>query len=78
MWKLASTLAIVAASIYVTVTGHSFLTSMCGALLLALFWQQCGWLAHDFAHHQVFRNRRYNDYVVLFVGNFLQAFSLEW
>ena len=53
MWKLASTLAIVAASIYVTVTGHSFLTSMCGALLLALFWQQCGWLAHDFLHHQV-------------------------
>ena len=24
-----------------------------GSALLALFWQQSGWLAHDFLHHQV-------------------------
>lgn len=27
--------------------------NMLGALLMALFWQQCGWLAHDYLHHQV-------------------------
>lgn len=26
---------------------------LCAALLLAVFWQQSGWLAHDFAHNQV-------------------------
>lgn len=51
---------------------------MVGAFLVALFWQQCGWLAHDFGHHQVFKNRKYNDYIVLMVGNLWQAFSLEW
>jgi fatty acid desaturase len=51
---------------------------MGGALLVSLFWQQCGWLAHDFAHHQVFKDRRWNDAAVLFIGNFLQAFSLDW
>ncbi len=51
---------------------------MGGALLVALFWQQCGWLAHDFAHHQVFADRRLNDAGVLVVGNLFQAFSLEW
>lgn len=27
--------------------------NMLGAFLMAVFWQQCGWLAHDFLHHQV-------------------------
>lgn len=27
--------------------------NMLGAVIMALFWQQCGWLAHDFLHHQV-------------------------
>jgi len=64
--------------VYLTVAFSTFWPKMAGAFLVALFWQQCGWLAHDFAHHQVFRDRTLNDYGVLFVGNFLQAFSLEW
>ena len=78
-WKLASTLAILGAAVFVTTRpGAGFWQKMGGALLVSLFWQQCGWLAHDFGHHQVFKDRRWNDAGVLFVGNFLQAFSLEW
>ena len=78
-WKLVSTLAILGVAAFVTMQpGAGFWQKMAGALLVSLFWQQCGWLAHDFAHHQVFADRRWNDAGVLFVGNFLQAFSLEW
>lgn len=27
--------------------------NLLGAVIMAIFWQQCGWLAHDFLHHQV-------------------------
>lgn len=51
----------------------------CGAaLLMGLFFQQCGWLAHDFLHHQVYRNRRYGDYSGLFWGGVMQGFSTGW
>jgi len=39
----------------------------------ALFWQQCGWLAHDFLHHQVFKRRALNDAAGLLFGNICQA-----
>jgi fatty acid desaturase len=51
---------------------------MGAACVVALFWQQCGWLAHDFAHHGVFANRRLNDLMVLLVGGFYLGFSLDW
>ena len=34
-------------------------------------------MAHDFAHHQVFRNRFYNDAAVLVMSSYL-GFSLDW
>ena len=48
------------------------------AIVLALFWQQCGWLAHDFLHHQVFAYRGLNNLVGLVVGNLYQGFSVNW
>jgi acyl-lipid Delta6-acetylenase / acyl-lipid (9-3)-desaturase len=48
------------------------------AMFMGLFFQQCGWLAHDFLHHQVYRNRRYGDYTGLFWGNLMQGFSVQW
>jgi fatty acid desaturase len=48
------------------------------ALLLGLFWQQCGWLAHDFLHHQVFQHRKYGDLVGIFWGDLMQGFSMQW
>jgi len=48
------------------------------ALLLGLFWQQCGWLAHDFLHHQVFKKRTYGDLVGIFWGDLMQGYSMQW
>merc|ERR1711937_756198 len=48
------------------------------ALLLGLFWQQCGWLAHDFLHHQVFKQRKYGDLGGIFWGNLMQGYSMQW
>lgn len=36
---------------------HTLVSAVGSGILVAVFWQQCGWLAHDFAHHQVFKNR---------------------
>lgn len=48
------------------------------AIILAVFWQQCGWLAHDFLHHQVFMNRGFNNIAGLIIGNLYQGFSVNW
>ncbi|VDK73642.1 unnamed protein product [Onchocerca ochengi] len=45
------------------------------ALILALAWQQLGWLIHDYAHHQHFKNHYWNDLISYVVGNLLQGFS---
>lgn len=48
------------------------------ALWMGLFFQQCGWLAHDFLHHQVYKKRRHGDYSGLFWGGVMQGFSAQW
>lgn len=45
---------------------------------MGLFFQQCGWLAHDFLHHQVYKKRRYGDYSGLFWGGVMQGYSAQW
>lgn len=30
-------------------------------MFIGLFWQQSGWLAHDFLHHQVDSERKWNN-----------------
>ncbi|KXS11408.1 delta6-fatty acid desaturase [Gonapodya prolifera JEL478] len=46
--------------------------------LTAIFWQQSGWLAHDFLHNQVFSNRKTSRLFGYFVGNVWQGFSVAW
>jgi acyl-lipid Delta6-acetylenase / acyl-lipid (9-3)-desaturase len=77
-WKFGSTTALLGASAAACASARSTAGVAGGALLLALFWQQCGWLAHDFAHNQVFRDRRLNDAAVLLIGNVYQGFSMGW
>ncbi|KAJ3374262.1 hypothetical protein GGF31_007781 [Allomyces arbusculus] len=48
------------------------------AALMGLFWQQCGWLSHDFLHHAVFRNRDMNNLVGYLLGGVFQGFSVSW
>jgi acyl-lipid Delta6-acetylenase / acyl-lipid (9-3)-desaturase len=78
-WKVSSNVAVLAASL--ALLRHdtdSWPIVILAACLLAIFWQQCGWLAHDFLHHQVFFNRRFNNLMGILVGNIFQGFSVSW
>ena len=77
-YKVLSNFLLLAASVACAVGTTNFAVNMVGAVLLALFWQQCGWLAHDFLHHQVFKNRMYGDLMGILIGNVCQGFSVQW
>lgn len=77
-FKVLSNVGILALSVLCAVKTQNFWVNMIGAVLLALFWQQCGWLAHDFLHHQVFRNRLYGDLMGIIIGDLFQGFSVQW
>jgi hypothetical protein len=47
--------------------------TMLSAVLMGLFWQQCGWLAHDFLHHQVFTFRPVNNAMGFVLGGLAQG-----
>lgn len=53
LYKTGSTFAILAAALAALVRWHESMWGLVGsAFLLGLFWQQGGWLAHDYLHHQ--------------------------
>ncbi|CAN0395297.1 unnamed protein product [Ascophyllum nodosum] len=74
----ARQMALWAASVACVLCSDSWAVNMFGALLMAVFWQQCGWLAHDFLHHQVFKYRPYGDLAGVFWGDLMQGFSVGW
>lgn len=78
MWKVLSNVMICVAGWAVLANFKGFAAEMCSAFLVALFWQQCGWLAHDFLHHQVFQQRTLGDLMGVLVGNIFQGFSSAW
>ena len=78
LYKICFNLSMWATAVSMVMFSDKTSVHIASALLLGLFWQQCGWLAHDFMHHQVFKNRLFGDLVGLFVGNFLQGFSVSW
>lgn len=77
-FKVASNAAILASAVAAIAVLNGIPGAVIGGILLALFWQQCGWLAHDFLHHQVFTNRMYNNLAGLAIGNIWQGFSTSW
>lgn len=77
-FKVTSNAAILSAAVAAIVVLNGMSGAVIGGFLLALFWQQCGWLAHDFLHHQVFTNRMYNNLAGLGIGNIWQGFSTSW
>jgi fatty acid desaturase/predicted heme/steroid binding protein len=77
-YKIATNVALISLSIYLATCFQSFAVNMIGAVVLGLFWQQCGWLAHDFLHHQVFKRRVYGDLMGIIIGDFFQGFSVQW
>nr|ALA48974.1 delta-6 fatty acid desaturase 2 [Umbelopsis isabellina] len=79
LYKLVSTVGLSVVSLAVLrYFGQSTIGVLVSAVIMGMFWQQCGWLSHDFGHHQVFEDRSLNDMVVVFLGNLCQGFSLSW
>ena len=79
VYKTSTTFALVAVGAYVLAAyGHTWMGYMSAAVLVALFLQQSGWLAHDYLHHQVFENRKLNYAAGYVIGNLCQGFSSAW
>ncbi len=55
LYKVATNVALASLSIYLAVQfgANSFIITFISATIMGLFYQQCGWLSHDFLHHQV-------------------------
>lgn len=49
-----------------------------GGLVLAFFWQQCGFIMHDFMHTQVLRDRARDSYGGLLFGTVCFGISAHW
>jgi len=74
--------------VYKSITTLSFLVfamilvaydySLLGAVSLGIGFQQLGWLAHDYCHHQVFPSRKWNRIAGYFFGNIAQGYSQRW
>lgn len=77
-FKILFNVAICATSVLMVLSSGAWPMIALGAFIMALFWQQCGWLAHDFLHHQVFVRRRINNLFGVLVGNIFQGFSVSW
>jgi hypothetical protein len=77
-YKCISNMTLWATAMAMVYTSDSVGVHVAAAMLLGLFFQQCGWLAHDFLHHQVFNQRKYGDMFGLFWGNIMQGFSVQW
>lgn len=83
-FKVASTLSLAATATAMLFLAKApsgsigLLDALASAVTLGLFWQQAGWLAHDFCHQQVFADRALNNSAALFLGNVCQGFSVGW
>jgi len=78
IYKQASNMSMWALSMALMYFSDNVGVQLFAATFMGLFFQQCGWLSHDFLHHQVYRNRRYGDLTGLFWGNLMQGFSVQW
>jgi fatty acid desaturase/predicted heme/steroid binding protein len=78
LYKCTFNMCMWATAVAMVVYSDSIAVHIASALLMGLFWQQCGWLAHDFLHHQVFQNRAFGNFAGLFWGNLMQGFSVSW
>jgi len=78
VYKVMFNLGMWATALAMVYFSESTAVHMTSALLMGLFWQQSGWLAHDFIHHQVFKQRKYGDLMGIFQGNVMQGYSMQW
>lgn len=77
-YKCTFNMCMWAGAVAMMLSSDSTAVHVSSALLMGLFFQQCGWLAHDFLHHQVFHKRKYGDLGGLYWGNLMQGYSVQW
>jgi len=77
-YKFMTNITLLTLSVLIAANFESTLRILVAGFFLGLFWQQCGWLSHDFLHHQVFKNRKYNNFMGYLIGNVFQGFSVSW
>jgi fatty acid desaturase len=75
-YKTVTTLLFLIASIILLFVDSSYW--LLSAISMGMFFQQAGWLSHEYCHHQIFSNRKFNDSMGYFMGNLLQGFSVTW
>eukprot|EP01126_Amoeba_proteus_P036048 TRINITY_DN3658_c0_g1_i1.p1 TRINITY_DN3658_c0_g1~~TRINITY_DN3658_c0_g1_i1.p1 ORF type:complete len:435 (+),score=51.30 TRINITY_DN3658_c0_g1_i1:213-1517(+) len=77
MWytyKTTETIGVLLLGFLLAYYGHWLI----GAIIVGLGYQQLGWLAHDYCHQQVFKNRRLNNAFGYLCGNLLTGLSVNW
>ncbi|TMW54963.1 hypothetical protein Poli38472_014734 [Pythium oligandrum] len=77
-WKVLSTFGIWVIAAGISYFGQSFPMYMLSGAIMGLFYQQSGWLAHDFLHHQVCENHALGNMIGVMVGDVWQGFSVQW
>ncbi|KAI3648078.1 hypothetical protein MP228_005932 [Amoeboaphelidium protococcarum] len=79
LWKNLQILGVVCLSVLtLCYKPDSVFNVVASAMLLGVAWQQSGWLAHDYLHHQVYQNRSINNLFGYLWGNVFQGFSVAW
>eukprot|EP01130_Rhizamoeba_saxonica_P000116 TRINITY_DN10133_c0_g1_i1.p1 TRINITY_DN10133_c0_g1~~TRINITY_DN10133_c0_g1_i1.p1 ORF type:complete len:421 (-),score=80.51 TRINITY_DN10133_c0_g1_i1:42-1304(-) len=73
-YKIASTYLLFIVAGLLAYLGYWFPS----AIILGIAYQQAGWLGHDFCHHNVFKNRKFNNFFGYITGNLLNGFSVNW
>ncbi|XP_024379482.1 acyl-lipid (9-3)-desaturase-like [Physcomitrium patens] len=78
VFKTLTNISIFSASIAIIYCSKSYWAVLSSACMMALCFQQCGWLSHDFLHNQVFETRWLNEVVGYLIGNSVLGFSTGW
>lgn len=77
-WKVLSTFGIAVLAMAICYFFDHFALYMLAGAIMGLFYQQSGWLAHDFLHNQVSPNRTLTNLLGCLIGNVWQGFSVQW
>jgi len=78
VYKFFSNMSLWGAAMAMVYFSESTMVHVGASILMGLFFQQCGWLAHDFLHHQVFKFRKFGDLAGIYWGNLMQGYSVQW
>ena len=82
-WFYFKQASIIVALLYGAIYFMQYASSLLGALVLSaiqlgFFWQQLAFVGHDLGYHVLTHDRKLDDILSAFFGNFLQGISLEW